>query len=79
MDRKRIAGDTRPPVPDYTTIDLTARHSQNHTPWSFSAAIRNLLNAAVLEPSLFSASGQMVPNDLPMAPRSFWLQATYTR
>jgi len=74
-DRKRAAGDTRPPVPDYTTLDLTVRTGQSKNPWGFAASLRNLFDADVREPSLAPAT--TLPNDLPMAPRSLWLQATY--
>jgi iron complex outermembrane receptor protein len=72
MDRKRTAGDNRPQVPDYTTVDIFLR-SPNVGAWNFSTSVRNLFNADVREPSL--APG-LIPNDLPMAPRSLWLQAT---
>lgn len=76
-DRMRAAGDTRPPVPDYTTLDLTARTTRDKI--EYAASVRNLLNATVLEPSLGSTpvSRVLIPNDLPMAPRSVWLQASY--
>ena len=73
MDRMRAAGDIRPPVPDYTTVDMTAR-SPTKSQWNFAASVRNLFNADVREPSL--APG-LIPNDLPGAPRSLWLQMTY--
>lgn len=72
--RRRAAGDTRPPVPDYTTLDLALRTRQGKGQWGFAASIRNLLNADVREPSL--APG-LIPNDLPMAPRAIYLQAIY--
>lgn len=75
-DRHRTAGDTRPQVPDYTTVDLTLRTTfrADHR-WNFAASIRNLFNADVREPS---AAPVRIPNDLPGAPRTFWLQATYS-
>jgi len=73
MDRLRAPGDTRPQVPDYTTLDLTLR-SPTKGRWDFAASVRNLFDADVREPSL--APG-LIPNDLPMAPRTLWLQATY--
>lgn len=73
-DRLRAAGDNRPRIPNYTTLDLALRTDRSSSKWDFSVAIRNLLNADVREPSL--APGQ-IPNDLPMAPRAFSLQATY--
>jgi iron complex outermembrane receptor protein len=74
MDRRRTAGDTRSKVPDYTTVDLTVR-SPGYGKWAFSTSVRNLFNADVREPSL--APGTSIPNDLPMAPRSLWLQLAY--
>lgn len=73
-DRKRIAGDARPPVPDYTTLDITARTvNRGANQWGFAASVRNLFNADVREPSAPGA----IPNDLPMARRSLYLQAVY--
>jgi iron complex outermembrane receptor protein len=62
-------------VPNYTTVDLTVR-SPAKGRWDFAASIRNLFDAEVLEPSL--SSPLSIPNDLPMAPRSLYLQAVYT-
>jgi iron complex outermembrane receptor protein len=78
-DRKRPSGDTRAQVPDYTTVDLTLRTSRNVKHWNFSASVRNLFNATVLEPSQSGTTPLtvLIPNDLPMAPRSLWLQAIY--
>ncbi|MFA7239520.1 MAG: TonB-dependent receptor [Sulfuricellaceae bacterium] len=73
-DRKRAAGDTRPQVPDYTTVDLTVRNTRFNNPWNFSASVYNLFNARVLEPTL---NDGRIPNDLPMAPRSLYVQAVY--
>ena len=43
--------------------------------WGFALGLRNLFNADVREPSV--APGTALPNDLPMAPFSAYLQATY--
>jgi outer membrane cobalamin receptor len=73
-DRRRTAGDTRPPVPDYTAVDISLRTTnRSKDQWDFAASIRNLLNANVREPS----TPGTIPNDLPMAPRVFYLQAIY--
>ena len=72
-DRRRARGDNRPPVPDYTTLDLALASAPVAGGWTFSAALRNALNADVREPSL--APG-LIPNDLPQAGRSFTLQAS---
>lgn len=84
-DRRRAKGDTRAPVPDYTTVDVTVRNARNNDRWELAASVRNLFNATVLEPTLYLAPpGNLstyptsaIPYDLPMAPRSLWLQATY--
>jgi iron complex outermembrane receptor protein len=74
-DRHRAAGDTRDPVPDYTTLDLTLRTTQRGKgTWNFAASVRNLFDADAREPSL--APGQ-IANDLPAAPRTLWLQVTH--
>jgi iron complex outermembrane receptor protein len=74
-DRKRAVGDTRPPVPNYTTADLTLRTDERRKGWSFATSVRNLFNEDVREPSL--APGRAIPNDLPMAPRSLYIQTAY--
>lgn len=78
MNRLRAAGDTRPPVPDYTTVDISMHSSNGKNQWDYSASVFNLFNATVLEPSLAGPTPLTVPipNDLPMAPRSVWLQLT---
>jgi iron complex outermembrane receptor protein len=73
--RKRAASDTRADVPDYKTVDVSLRTESTDKQWDFAAAIRNLFNARVLEPTL--APGTALPDDLPMARRSFYIQALY--
>jgi len=77
-DRRRAVGDTRSAVPDYTTLDITVRTPDNKAPLGFAVSVRNLFDADVREPSLYSPTGTAIPNDLPMAPRSLWLQASYS-
>jgi outer membrane receptor for ferrienterochelin and colicins len=74
-DRKRTVGDNRPPVPDYKTFDLTLQKG-TLTPgkWDYTFSIRNMFNATVLEPSL--APG-LIPYDLPMPGRTWYVQARY--
>lgn len=74
-DRKRAAGDLRPDIADYTTVDVILRTVSDKSRWGFSASLRNMFNADVREPS--PAPGTALPNDLPMAPRSVYLQAIY--
>jgi iron complex outermembrane receptor protein len=74
MDRMRVAGDRRPQVPDYTTVDLTIHTNFDKKQWGLTGSVHNLFNASVFEPSI---NGSLIPYDLPMAPRSIWLQLSY--
>jgi outer membrane receptor protein involved in Fe transport len=74
VDRKRPAGDARPNIADYKTLDFFLRSTVVKN-WEFSGGIRNIFNADVREPSL--APGRALPNDLPQAPRAVFLQAVY--
>ena len=78
-DRKRPAGDVRDAVPDYATFDMTVRTPRGGRNWDVTLSVRNLLNADVREPSLYSSGG--VPtvawaNDLPLPGRIVWLRWT---
>lgn len=75
--RRRPPGDTREPVRDQTTMDLTLRSPRSASGWEFRASVRNLFDAPLEEPSLYSpgdAIPVLVPGDLPMAGRSFFVQ-----
>lgn len=74
-DRRRAAGDTRPQIADFTTFDLTLRSERGRHAWNFAVSVRNLFDADVREPSL--APGTVIPNDLPMAPRAIYVQASH--
>lgn len=74
-DRNRPFGDTRPQIPDYTSVDFTLRTDQAKHGWDFSASIRNAFDADIREPSKLSSG---ITFDLPMPRRSFWLQARYS-
>jgi len=74
-DRRRAAGDVRPKIADYTTVDVNLATAAKHQHWSFALGLRNIFNADVREPSV--APGTAIPNDLPMAPFSAYLQARY--
>jgi iron complex outermembrane receptor protein len=74
-DRRRPAGDLRPQIGDYTTVDLTLRSDRGRQAWNFAVSVRNLFAADVREPSL--APGSAIPNDMPMAPRAISLQAIH--
>lgn len=73
--RARPAGDSRAPVPDYTSVDLTLRSEQPRRGWDFSASVRNLFDADIREPS---KPGSGIVDDLPMPGRTVWVQARYS-
>jgi iron complex outermembrane receptor protein len=73
-DRRRAPGDTRPPVADYSTADLSLGTERGVGHWNLQTGVRNLFDADVREPSM--APG-LVANDLPQAGRSFTVQASY--
>ncbi|HEX5688009.1 MAG TPA: TonB-dependent receptor, partial [Ideonella sp.] len=74
-DRERASGDARPPIADFSTLDLALHTIRGSNHWDIAFMVRNLFNADVREPSL--APGTALPNDLPMAPRAVYLQASY--
>lgn len=73
--RKRAAGDARADLGGYATLDLALRTGRLKSGWEFSGAVRNLFNADAREPSL--APGTALPDDIPLARRTFYLQASY--
>jgi len=75
--RKRVAGDTRPEIDDYMTVDLNLRTDPKNVPWEFGFSIRNLFDADAREPSPFSTPFVNVPNDIPLAGRAFFVQAVH--
>lgn len=74
-DRRRAAGDTRPAVDDYSTLDLTLRSSTDYQGFNYAVAVKNLFDARVLEPS--SAPPVLIADDLPMARRSLFAELRY--
>jgi len=73
--RQRSAGDARPPVADYTLADLSLHwRREARSGWSLMAGLRNVFDADAREPS--PAPGN-IPNDLPLARRTWVLQGGY--
>lgn len=70
--RYRPVGDTRPQIDDYTTVDLTLRYQPQKQPWEVGLSVRNLFDADAREPS-----DSAIPNDLPLAGRSWWGEVRY--
>ncbi len=73
-DRKREPGDTRSPISDYYTMDLTLRNQKQDSGWGFAFTTRNLFDSDAREPS--PAPG-LIPDDLPLAPREFRAELNY--
>jgi iron complex outermembrane receptor protein len=72
--RLRQPGDTRPPLADYTSVDVNVRREKLWGNWEWQLAVKNLFNRDVREPSL--APGN-IPLDLPQPGRNWQLQLTY--
>ena len=75
-ERRRPAGDLRAPVADYATLDISlGTMATKARPWGARVGIRNALDTDVREPSL--APGTSIPDDLPMARRTVFVQLEY--
>ncbi len=73
MDRDRVHNDTRTDdLDDYDIFDLTVRSKSFQNRWEFAFSVRNLFNSRPYEPSMFNSSGLFIPNDLPLARRSYF-------
>jgi outer membrane receptor for ferrienterochelin and colicins len=75
--RARTAGDPRPPLAGYDTLDLSLVKRGSHAAWEFTATVRNLFAADQREPSPFGAPYTALPGDLPIGGRSFAVEARY--
>lgn len=73
-ERQRVFGDTRPPLKDYTLVDVTLRRSQLKNHLEYAVSIRNLFDADAREPSL---SPGLIPNDLPLSGRNYFAELSY--
>jgi len=73
-DRKRQPGDTRPPIPDYHTVDVTLRSKNQKGDWGVAFKAINLFGANALEPS--PAPG-LIRYDLPVYPRAMFVELTH--
>ncbi|MBH1970591.1 MAG: TonB-dependent receptor [Moraxellaceae bacterium] len=74
--QKRVAGDTRPALSDYTTMDLTLRKQDVINGLELALSVRNVFDADVREPSTGGVVVNM-PNDYPMAGRSVYAEVQY--
>jgi iron complex outermembrane receptor protein len=72
IGRERSLGDNRPPVADYTWVDLTLRRQHVLKYWEIAFSVRNLFDVDAREPSLAGNTSAAIPHDLPLAERSFF-------
>lgn len=73
-DRARGAGDVRPEIDDYTLVDVTLRRSNLLKNLEVALSLRNLFDEDAREPS---ASLETIPEDYPLAGRSFWVSLNW--
>ncbi|MCP4695738.1 MAG: TonB-dependent receptor [Gammaproteobacteria bacterium] len=79
-ERKRAFNDPRPALDAYTTVDLTLRYkSIERNDWNFALSVRNLFDADAREPSNGPDMQGIIgiPNDLPLAGRSYFTELRY--
>src|SRR5262249_49267756 len=75
-DRRRQFGDLRPPIADYTTVDLALRANGGGSAWEVALIARNLFDADAREPSPYGAPVAPIPHDLPLPGRALYLSFT---
>lgn len=80
-DRARDTADPRPAIDDYLITDMTLRYRPVARSWEIAASVRNLFDEDAREPSprLLPLPGSvpMIPDDLPLAGRHFFVEARY--
>jgi len=76
-EQKRVAADTREPVSDYTTVDLTLRTKGLWRGLDLSLSVRNLFDDDVWDPSPYSDPMPLIPYDFPMAGRNLVAEVQY--
>jgi len=80
-ERDRRYYDSRDPLDAYTSIDVTVRRKDWKQAWDFALSIRNLLNEDRREPTsglINEKTGFIsIPNDIPLAERSIYVEARY--
>lgn len=67
--RKRAQGDARTEIDDYSLAGLTLRRKNIRKHWDLAVAVRNLLDEDAREPA-----GAAIPDDYPMAGRSWYAE-----
>jgi iron complex outermembrane receptor protein len=60
----------------YTLVDITLRRTHINDKFDIAASVKNIFDADAREPSL---SPGLIPNDLPLAGRNFYVEARYNQ
>lgn len=79
-DRQRDAGDPRPPIDDYTLVNLVVRRLNIVDHLDIALIGQNLLDEEAYEPSPAesrSPAGSLVPGDFPLQGRGVYLRLDY--
>ncbi|MCG7200512.1 TonB-dependent receptor [Marinobacter pelagius] len=76
-EQYRRPGDTRDPVDDYTTIDLTLLGNRVWRDLDVSLTVRNLLDEDARSPSPFADPSPAVPGDFPLPGRQVLGELSY--
>ncbi len=76
MDRNRVMGDPRDPVEDYVLFDMNIRNQLSEN-IEVALIINNLFAEDAFEPSPNAMPVPFIPNDLPLAGRSFLGEIRY--
>jgi len=74
-EQKRVAGDSRGDLSDYTTVDITVRNTKLFNSLGVALSVRNLFDANVREPSPGPVA--QVPGDIPMQGISVYGELSY--
>jgi outer membrane receptor for ferrienterochelin and colicins len=76
-ERSRQFGDSRPPVADYTTVDMALRALSGSGRWELALVARNLFDADAREPSPNGVPFVSIPHDLPLPGRAVFVTAQH--
>ena len=71
-DRKRVAGDTRSEIDDYTLVNLSVRRQNILPNLDLALSALNLFDEGAREPS-----NGTIPDDYPLEGRRVWLELSY--
>ena len=77
LDRPRASGDSRSEIDDYRIVDLVLRKNMPKTNWAVAVAAKNIFDSQAKEPSEWSNPAASIPNDLPLAGRSFYAEVEF--